>query len=183
MLTIRKFEDKDYTNVQYVCLNSEGGEINEELGEFILITFCNYYIEHEKENCFVLDDDGTAVGYIICAENYDAYKTIFDNDFLPLTKKFSNELQQWALDSTILQNKHKSDYPAHLHIDLLPAYHRRGWGGKLLQALFEHLRSKGIPGVMLTAGIENVNAGNFYKKYGFEHIETEGTDVAFGIKL
>ncbi len=183
MLCIRKFEKKDFENVEYVCLNSEGNVLSDELGRFILHTFCDYYLEHEPENCFVVDDNGRAVGYIICAENYDTYKEIFDKEYLPLTKDCGEELYQWALVSTVLQQKYKEDYPAHLHIDLLPEYQRQGWGGKLLRTLFDHLRSKGIKGVMLTAGTDNTTAGNFYKKYGFEQVEIFDTDVAFGMKL
>lgn len=183
MISIRKYEKKDFENVRYVCLNSDGGGMKDTLCECILHTFCDYYIEKEPENCFVLDDNGKAVGYIICTQDYDTYKEIFDREYLPLNEHLGDLFYNWAKDSTILQNKYKSDYPAHLHIDLLPEYHRQGWGGKLLNTLFEHLKSKGIRGVMLTAGTENINAGNFYKKYGFELLEIYDTDIAFGMKL
>lgn len=183
MLIIRKYEEKDFENVRFTCLNSDELADEGDLAEFVLHTFCDYYLEHEAENCFVLDDDGRAVGYIICAEEYDSYKKIFDKEYLPLTQNLGDDLYAWACNSTLLQNKYKADYPAHLHIDLLPAYQRQGWGGKLLEALFDHLKAKGIKGVMLTAGSENVKGGNFYKKYGFEHLETSGSDVAYGMKL
>lgn len=183
MISIRKYDKKDSDGVRFACLNSEGEAITGNLGEFILHTFCDYYIEKEPENCFVLDDDGKAVGYIICTENYDRYKEIFDRDYLPLNCGLGDELYKWAEESTVLQNKYKASYPAHLHIDILPEYQRKGWGGKLLNTLSDHLKSKGISGVMLTAGTENVNAGMFYKKYGFEQLEILGTDVAFGKKL
>jgi len=183
MISIRKYQKKDFDDVRFACLNSTGEEYDPIVSEFILHTFCDYYIEHEPENCFVLDDDGKAVGYIICAENYDNYKEIFDKEYLPLTKHLGEERYGWAKESTVLQNKYKENYPAHLHIDILPGYHRKGFGGKLLTALFDHLRSKGVKGVMLTAGTENLNAGSFYKKYGFEKLEIYDTDVAFGMKL
>lgn len=183
MLYIRKYEEKDLDSVRYTCLHSENEEPEKTFAEFVLHTFCDYYIQREPENCFVLDDNGRAVGYIICTEDYDRYKEIFDKDYLPLTESQGEEFYNWAKTSTVLQNKYKDIYPAHLHIDLLPDYQRQGWGGKLLNTLFEHLRSKGIKGVMLTAGTENVNAGSFYKKYGFEQVEIYDTDVAFGMKL
>lgn len=183
MIGIKRYEKKDYDGVRFVCLNSEGKEITGNLGEFILHTFCDYYIENEPENCFVLDDNNKTVGYIICAENYDQYKEIFDREYLPLTKPLGEENYKWACESTVLQNKYKKDYPAHLHIDILPEYQRHGWGGKLLTTLFDHLRVKGIKGAMLTAGTSNVNAGKFYRKYGFEQLEILDTDIAFGMKL
>ena len=183
MISIRKYEKKDFDNVRFVCLNSEGTSITGNLGEFILHTFCDYYLEKEPENCFVLDDDGKAVGYIICTENYDRYKEIFDREYLPLNKPLGEENYKWACESTVLQNKYKEDYPAHMHIDILPEYQRQGWGGRLLTMLFDHLRTKGIKGVMLTAGTSNVNAGKFYSKYGFKLLEILDTDVAFGVQL
>lgn len=183
MISIRKYEQKDFDDVRFTCLNSTGEAFDTVVSEFILHTYCDYYIEYEPENCFVIDDDGKAVGYIICTEDYDSFKEVFDREYLPLIKLLGEERCNWALDSTILQNKYKKDYPAHMHIDILPQYHRQGWGGKLLDTLFEHLRSKGIKGVMLTAGTGNVNACSFYKKYGFELLEIYDTDVAFGMKL
>ncbi|MBR3803321.1 MAG: GNAT family N-acetyltransferase [Clostridia bacterium] len=140
-------------------------------------------MEQEPENCFVLDDDGKAVGYIICAENYDKFKSVFDTQYYTRSLQLSDEYIKWAKDAYILHEKYKEDYPAHLHIDLLPAYQRGGYGGKLVAALSEHLAAKGIKGVMLTTGTSNTTANNFYKKYGFEELEIYDTDIAFGKKL
>ncbi len=184
MVTIRKYEEKDYKNVQFCCLNSEGADNapDYEFGRFILYTFCNYYIEKEPENCFVIDDDGKAVGYIICAENYDRYKEIFDREYLPETKQFGEENYKWAVVSSDPQSKVKDEYPAHLHIDILPEYQRMGMGGKLVETLCEHLASKGIEGVCLTCGPKNERAMNFYKKRGFTLLSIDEGDACFGIK-
>lgn len=182
---IRKYEEKDYKDVQYTCLHCEDGpEDPPVLQQFVLHTFCDYYIDKEPHNCFVLDDDnGKAVGYVICAEDYDTYKKIFDEEYLELNKPLDDGLYNWAVHSTDLQNKHKEQYPAHLHIDLTPPYHRKGYGGKLIKALCDHLTKKGVKGVMLTVGAKNANAISFYKKCGFTLIEQQDDDVAFGIKL
>lgn len=181
MVSIRKYEEKDYDGVCYSCLNSEDNEgMTEELGDFILNTFCRYYIDNEPENCFVVDDDSKAVGYIICAENYDKFKKIYDEDYFLRSKKYDESYVKWAAEAYILHEKYKETYPAHLHIDILPEYQRMGLGGKLLAALFDHLKAKGIKGVMLTTGTENLTANNFYNKYGFEKVEIIGTDIAFG---
>ncbi len=187
MIEIRKFEAKDYEDVQYVCLHCEDApEDPPELQEFVLHTFCDYYIDNEPENCFVLSDDGKAVGYVICAENYDSYKKIFDEKYLPLNEHLSEGLYNWAKNSTVLQAKYKEEYPAHLHIDLTPPYHHKGYGTQLIKALCEHLAKKGVKGVMLTVGSKNVNAVKFYTKCGFTLLEQIGEvndgEIAFGIK-
>ena len=185
MLSIRKYEDKDYKDVQYVCLHCEDGpEDPPDLQEFVLHTFCDYYIDNEPQNCFVLDDNGKAVGYVICAENYDSYKKIFDEKYLPLNAHLDEGLYNWAKNSTVLQEKYKGEYPAHLHIDLTPPYHHKGFGTQLIKALCKHLYEKGIPGVMLTVGSKNINGVKFYKKCGFTLLEQKDSEgeIAFGIK-
>lgn len=184
MVTIRKYEEKDYDNVCYACLNSEGDDdITEEFADFILNTFCRYYIDNEPENCFVVDDDGRAVGYIICAENFDKFKKTYDEEYFTRAIKYGESRIEWATEAYKLHEKYKDVYPAHLHIDILPEYQRMGLGGKLVSTLSDHLVSKSIKGVMLTTGTKNTTANNFYKKYGFETVEILGTDIAFGKKL
>lgn len=182
-MEIRKFETKDKEDVRFACLNSEGGGMDEELCEFILHIFCDYYIENEPENCFVLSDDAKAVGYIICAQNYDKFKSVYDEKYVPQIKHMGENRIKWASDAYILHEKFKEEYPAHLHIDILPEYQRSGWGGKLVSTLIDHLKNKGIGGVMLTTGTQNETANRFYKKYGFDELDIYDTDVAFGIKL
>ena len=183
MVKVRKYEAKDFDDVRFVCLNSTGEDFGPIVGEFILHTFCDYYIEHEPENCFVVDDDGRAVGYIFCAEDYDSYKEIFDKDYLPLNEHLGEERYKWAQDSTILQNKYKAEYPAHMHIDLLPEYQRMGLGHKLTDALCEHLKKKGIKGINLTMSAANKKGGGFYRKYGFTLIADKFTANVFALKL
>ncbi len=185
MVFIRKYEEKDRADVQFVNHNSEGPEEVPDFltGQFYHNTFCNYYIEHEPENCFVLDDNGRAVGYIICAENFDRFKEIYDRDYLPRSNTFGEDRYEWASTAYNCQEKFKNEYPAHLHIDILPEYQRMGMGGKMVEALCDHLAKKGIHGVCLTCGPRNEKAVNFYKKYGFELLFLDHDDACFGKKL
>ncbi len=183
MIEIREYEKADAEGVRFVCLNSEGGGMEEELCEFILHIFCDYYIEKEPENCFVLSSDGKAVGYIICCENFEKFKPVYDAEYKTQIVHLGESRIEWAEEAYILHEKHAKDYPAHFHIDILPEYQRSGWGGKLMKTLFEHLKNKSVKGVMLTTGTGNETANNFYKKYGFEQLDIYGTDIAFGMKL
>ena len=187
-MIIRPFEEKDKENVRFVCLNSEGPcKMTPDEKHYILTTYCNYYIEQEGRNCFVaVDDDDNAIAYIICTENYDAYRKIFLEEYVP---RLDEELVVWnfnakqgAIGSTVLQEKYKEEYPAHLHIDVLPEYHRKGIGHMLVNTLKEHLHYKGICGVMLTVGSKNMVGRGFYDKYGFDFLEQVGDDVAYGLK-
>lgn len=188
-MIIRHYEEKDKENVRFICLNSEGAcKMTPDERHFILTTYCDYFIEKEGRNCFVaVDGEDKAIAYILCAENFDNYKKDFLAEY---PGRLDENLSVWGGNaremSTVsarLQEKHKKKFPAHLHIDVIPEYHRQGIGHQLVDTLCAHLKEKGICGVMLTVGGQNLRGQAFYKKYGFEHIETDGDDVAFGLRL
>ena len=59
-------------------------------------------------------------------------------------------------------------YPAHLHINVLPEYQRKGHGKTLINAFLEKVKSAGAVGVHLGMVVTNAVAPNFYKQLGFE---------------
>lgn len=184
-MQIRPYEPKDFDDVRFICLNSEGPcDLNEAERHYILTTYCDYYIEREPQNCFVAaDDNDRAVGYVLCAADYDPYRTVFLAEYLPRIPAQHLQMRFGARGSTVLQNKYKAEYPAHLHIDVLPEYQRGGLGSKMVDALRARLRETGAPGVMLTVGTGNKVGRSFYEKYGFTFLETVGGDTAYGIKM
>ena len=62
-------------------------------------------------------------------------------------------------------------WPAHLHIDLLPAYQRRGLGRQLIETFLAALREAGVRAVHLGVATRNVKARAFYDRLGFEVID------------
>lgn len=184
-MIIRPFETKDTADVRYVCLNSEGPcKMSASGKNFVLNTYCNYFIEQEPHNCFVAaDENGKAIGYILCAENFDSFKEKFTNEYLTRLKKYEFSHRKSALKSIESQEKYKAEYPAHLHIDLLPDYQHMGLGKKLTDALCSHLKAKGVKGIVLTVWKGNLNARKFYEKYGFTLIETKKTSVVYALKI
>lgn len=61
-------------------------------------------------------------------------------------------------------------YPAHLHIDLLPAWQGRGHGRALMHTLLRALQDKGVPAVHLSMVTANTPARAFYDRLGFHEI-------------
>jgi ribosomal protein S18 acetylase RimI-like enzyme len=76
-------------------------------------------------------------------------------------------LHQDHLPEDIVEFPWINEYPAHLHIDLLPDAQGKGWGRALINALREALRNRKIPGLHLGVGGSNTGAIAFYKKMGF----------------
>ena len=54
-------------------------------------------------------------------------------------------------------------YPAHMHIDILPEFQRKGWGSMLINALFDALRSQGAIGIHLGMARSNTGGRSFYE--------------------
>lgn len=64
-------------------------------------------------------------------------------------------------------------YPAHLHIDILPEFQGKGFGGRLMETFLSGVRARGggggggACGVHLGMRRDNIAAGRFYKRCGF----------------
>lgn len=183
-MNIRSYRKNDRNDVRYVCLYCDGPEdMSESTQNFLLTTYCDYYIEKECDNCFVAADDDKVIGYVICTENFDRFIDCFRKEYIPRIPEEEKAHRTYAEESAVFQKKYKDDYPAHLHIGILPEYQRMGIGHKLLDILIAHLKQKGIKGIMLTVNSENKKGFAFYEKYGFSLIEKGHTEAVFGMTI
>ena len=64
-----------------------------------------------------------------------------------------------------------AEYPAHMHIDLLPRLQGQGLGRALIETLADALRERGVPGLHLGVSTENPGAIAFYHRVGFVTLE------------
>ena len=184
-MNIRKFESKDFEATKYVCLNDMlGKEGYEKIIEYVEIMFCRYYLEKEPENCFVaVDENDNVVGYTYGVKDYDTYQENFA-DYINAVAELEN--RRFLSEALIEMYDHaiyKKDYPAHLHIDILPDYQSKGIGSKLIKAFCDNLKEQGVKGVMLIVGCENDGARRFYERNGFTLLQEKPTGAAYGVKL
>lgn len=166
---IRPAESKDLKDIEYICRMTAGPDSRkfEDVGRKISLTYSTYYARAEKETCFVLDDNGRAVGYILCAPDYSRYAGDYrKNEVRELWKiEKKQSLLAYFLPFGYLPFKKK--YPAHLHIDILDDYQGKGYGSQLMDALLKKLKDMKIPGVMLIVDKNNKGAQRFYQRKGF----------------
>lgn len=185
MVNIREVGQDDIDRVKYICIQTadEKAKTDKVTGEIIANTYSTYYVREEPETCFVLEDDGLVVGYIICSTNVKKFRKIFRKVDLKKIKKINKAsvVESWfiPLPYMIL----KRIYPAHLHINLLEDYQGKGYGTELMNVLFLKLREMGVKGVMLLAAENNKGAVKFYKRHGFKIFATAFGGVAMGKKL
>ena len=182
MYSIRNYNPKDSEDIKRICIETANGIFRKKMFERPLLdVYCRYYIEQEPESCFVVvDENDNAKGYILCAKNYEKYRKNFKEKYLKQKNPVTFFLGKFAMDEMRGVSK---EYPAHLHIDLLPECQGQGFGRKMIELLISHLREQSTPGVMLDVGIDNVGAQVFYEKCGFEVLHVGKYDVLMGMKI
>ena len=116
----------------------------------------------------------------MCAKNYDGYKQIFKEKYLKTWNPVTLIMGNFAMKSI---KDYVKEYPAHLHIDLLPECQGQGYGRKLIEMLIKHLKGQKISGLMLHVSRQNESARAFYKKCGFQVLYADKNDVLMGMKL
>jgi ribosomal protein S18 acetylase RimI-like enzyme len=170
-MKIRKYQEKDKKNLQYICIATAKPTKSEKQKELLTTLYNDYFTECESENIFVAaNGDDDAIGYILCSTDYKKFRTTMKKHYMPKVWKLSK--WKWLLTQLefILDTHYSKKYPAFLHIDILDGYQRQGLGHKLMDALISHLRELGVPAVMLGVGADNEKGINFYKKYGFYEV-------------
>ena len=181
---IRSYTASDSDAVRSICLETADARLagNPLTKNSVLRVFCDYYIEQEPQNCFVaVDEAGVAMGYILCAENFQQWRAEFNRRYL---KKSLNPITKMMGKATVEELANISEqYPAHLHINLRPQCQRQGLGTRLLDALIAHLHEKDVSGLCLSVGKNNQKGKSFYTKYGFAVLRECEQDVLMGIRI
>ncbi|MBQ2769607.1 MAG: GNAT family N-acetyltransferase [Clostridia bacterium] len=182
--TIRPYAPKDRERLREICLATATPRVyeNRALREWILLMYNDYYTAREGAHCFVgVDDQDRPLGYVICAPSYRRYRLRF-LPFLPaIARRSKAAAKRWLFHSG--EGAFAKEYPAHLHIDLLPQAQRQGLGRALIAALIAHLKAQGVPGLMLGCSRDHSGANAFYRACGFHILKETADTVYWGMKL
>lgn len=182
MTIIRKMRKSDAPQVRKICLATADDSLKstEKLEQSTLILYSDFYIRECTSHCFVAtDENDKAVGYILCSPDYSQYKKSFKNIEMKKLRKLGIKYYFMGKGEMLSPRPHAKEYPAHLHIDILPEYQRQGLGHRLMNALIAQLKKDRIPGLILFVAPNNEKGINFYKKYGFIKL----SNIAMGMKL
>lgn len=148
--------------------------------ELLPLVYCDAYVQFEPDLVFVLRDRTHApVGYLIGAADSRAFEARLEQDWWPeLRQRYPlGSTPDGMLGEALVRKIHDPDlapeqvvdqYPAHLHIDLLPQGRGGGNGRRLMQRFLDALRDRDVPGVHLGVGAQNTNAIGYYEHLGFE---------------
>lgn len=186
--TIRPYQDRDLPALYDICVRTgrSGADATDLYPDPQLLgaVFAAPYATLEPELTFVLDDGQRAVGYVLGTADSATFARRLRAEWLPTqTARFPEPTGEITTDEQRARyalyhperflNPEFADYPAHLHIDLLPSHQRGGFGRALMTRFLDTLRERGVPGVHLAMGRANVNAYAFYQRMGFQEVRIE----------
>lgn len=172
MVTIKNYEEKYRDDVRMVCLKTGPGSAltDKKMHDYILGTYCDYYIEREPQNVLVLvDENDKAQGYCFGATNFGRYIKAF-KPYLKKVRKTGAMNYISALAEIFGHRIFAKKYPAHIHIDLNEGFRGNGNGSEMVKRQLENLKKQEAKGVMLITGAGNTGAIKFYSRLGFRTI-------------
>jgi ribosomal protein S18 acetylase RimI-like enzyme len=183
---IRPYRETDHAAVYDVCVRTAdaGGDARGKYSTDDLMPdlFAGPYIYLEPEFAFVLDDGNRAVGYVIGTPDTAAFARAYRERWMPrLDGRYpvppdppaSREEELIALHyhPERLVRPGLDEYPAHLHIDLLPPFQGAGHGRAMMETFYAAAARAGAAGVHVAVATANTRALGFYARLGFRRLE------------
>ncbi|WP_295013326.1 GNAT family N-acetyltransferase [uncultured Microbacterium sp.] len=197
MSRIRPFRPEDIPGLYDVCLRTAdvGKDATGMLEDDRLWgdLFAVPYAERHPDLCWVVEsDDGRVIGYVVATDDTNAFSTWFRDTWWPSRKglyRGSGSAEPTAQDRFLAYGERVApsedaiprDYPAHLHIDLLPETQGQGLGRRLIETLLAELGRRGVPALHLAMNADNAPAGAFYERLGFQELASGDGSTTYGI--
>jgi ribosomal protein S18 acetylase RimI-like enzyme len=195
---IRPYHPSDLPQLYRICLKTahygrDGSHLFVDLdlmGHF----FIGPYAALEPDLCFVLLERGRPMGYICATRDVPHFRDACERLwFPPLRQQYSleppialsadeQELYR-IIHAGIDLNDDVKDYPARLHIALLPEVQRRGGGRQLMKTLSTQLQTLGVTALHLEVSSQNEGAIAFYEAVGFHRVVEYPGALMFGQHL
>lgn len=188
---IRGFEPPDEPVLYDICLRTgdAGRDATGQYADPALLghVYVGPYVALAPEHVHVLEADGAPAGYAVGVVDTADFEARCERWWWPpLRQRYPDPVsvlaEERSPDEEIAHLIHHPEittddiansYPAHLHIDLLPAVQGMGYGRRLMARLLDGLARAGATGVHLGVDLGNPRAMVFYHRLGFTEIATE----------
>jgi ribosomal protein S18 acetylase RimI-like enzyme len=150
--------------------------------------FLEPYVTLEPSTAWVVEQDARPVGYLVAALDTTAFADSWRSHWSPVfaarhARIADDPQEQWLRDSGYdpdwMLGPQVEAYPAHLHIDLLPAAQGSGWGRALMREFGR--AAAGVPGIHLGVARQNLAALAFYQRLGFRELSVTADTLVLGI--
>ncbi len=202
---IRPYEPADLDALYLICLataasGEDGSVLYRNAPRSVGDYYAAPYAAHEPELCLVAEDSAGVCGYILGTADTAAFEEWLEQHWFPLMRERygwpDGDPAGFTAAERLIRRFHAplrrealaivADYPAHLHIDLLPRAQGAGLGRRLMVAWLDLLREGSVAGVHLGLGLRNHRALAFYERMGFELLEKRGDppdSLLMGLRL
>lgn len=144
------------------------------------------YVLLEPDLVIVVEHKDQVVGYVVGTRDTQSWETRLERQWWPALRdqyEAPNPANRdnWTIDQMRIDRIHNprlinreisERYPAHLHMNLLPAMQRRGIGTALLHKWLSIAIKGGDRGVHVGANPKNTDGIVFWQRSGFETIKT-----------
>lgn len=198
MIEIRAYQPSDLDALARISLltaeaggDATGRYVSDDLMPDV---FLRPYVALEPELTFVVAGSDAVGGFIVGVADTRKFVERYTAEWLPtIEAKYTHVVPHTTKNEMIIHLgfwpermliAEVDEYPAHLHIDLLPEFHGRGYGRQLIERLSSELRDRGVPGLHLSMDPANTNARAFYDRIGFEELPSSTADAPIlGIRL
>ncbi len=186
---IRPYREADLDAVYDVCVRTADGGADARgkyrSDDLMPDLFAGPYVFLEPDFAFVLDDGRRAVGYVVGTPDTAAFVRAYRARWIPrLAGRYPvppvPPVPPDSPDDEMIALHYRperllwpglAEYPAHLHIDLLPPFQGAGYGRALMETFYAAAARAGAAGVHLTVMAANVTAIGFYRRLGFRPLE------------
>ncbi|MCT1397217.1 GNAT family N-acetyltransferase [Microbacterium sp. p3-SID338] len=198
MSRIRPYRPTDRAAMFEICLRTAdaGGDATGVLSDDELWgnLFAVPYVERHPDLAWVVEaEDGRTIGYIVATDDTDAFYAWFRDEWWPgLHARYPRSADPQTREEKLIEygytrepgvEPHAAEYPAHLHIDLLPETQGQGLGRGLMETLFAELRRRGVPALHLGMDPANGGAAAFYERLGMIVLPSAPGGLTYGVRF
>lgn len=198
MSSIRPYRPEDRAALFDVCVKTAdaGADATGIFSDDELwgLLFAVPYAERHPDLAWVVEsEDERVIGYIVATDDTDAFEQWFrDEWWQQFSERFPRPANATTREEHMIEygysrgpgrETHAAQYPAHLHIDLLPETQGEGLGRRLIETLFGELARRGVVGLHLGMDPNNTGAAAFYERLGMQALPADPGSQKYGVRF
>jgi GNAT superfamily N-acetyltransferase len=144
----------------------------------------------EPHLALVLEDDVGVGGFAVGAIDTESWEARLEREWWPALRMLypdpGGAPSDWTADQkrwAMIHHPERTptnisrEYPAHLHLNLLPRLQHQGLGAMLLHAWLELARNRRAPAIHVGVNCANVRALQFWARHAFQPVTADGGPV------
>ncbi len=193
---VRLFEERDRETIRDICRRTgqrgNPTEVYFEDEELSPILYVDYYLDYEPDLCFVAEQDGRVVGYLLGCKDTRRYMRVLLTRILPrlffrffwkiatfqYRRRTTYQTLWWMFSRSWREAPRVplDTYPAHGHINLSPEYQGPRIGHRFYRMLRQELLRRDVTAIHVIIAEEEgkeAHSNYFIRKLNFELVESK----------